>query len=149
MAINFRVIGWILLIIQLNRDLVPINTLCNFGPDWLRNQVSIVLTKFKTAIFNNSRANNSHVTKQISLIIELIWDLVPINILCNFVPDWVRNVVYCANKVKNSYIQSFRTINSGVTGWISLSIELLRDLVPITLHAKLVLIDQEMWSLLC
>ena len=91
-ANNFVVTGRILLIIQLIRDLVPINTLCNFGPDWLRNVVSIVLTRFKTAIFNNSRANNFRVTGPILLIIELIWDHVSINTLCNFGPDWLRNV---------------------------------------------------------
>ena len=92
-ANNFVVTGRILLIIELIRDLVPINTLCNFGPDWLRNVVSIALTRFKTAIFNNSRANNFRVTGPILLIIELIRDLVSINTLCNFGPDWLRNVV--------------------------------------------------------
>ena len=83
----------ILLIIKVIQDLVFINTLCNFGTGWLENQVFIVLTRFKTAIFNNSRANNFSVTREISLIIELIWDLMPINTLCNFGTDWLRNVV--------------------------------------------------------
>ena len=92
-ANNCSVTRRILLIIKFIRVLVPINTLCNFGPDWLRNVVSIALTRFKTAIFNNSRSNNFCVTGQISLIIVLIRDLVPINTLCNFGPDWLRNVV--------------------------------------------------------
>ena len=92
-ANNFGVTGQILIIIELIWDLVPINTLCNFGLDWLRNVVSIALTRFKTAIFNHSRANNFCVTGPILLIIELIRDLVSINTLCNFGPDWLRNVV--------------------------------------------------------
>ena len=92
-ANNFGVTWRILLIIELIWDLVPINTLCNSGPDWLRNVVSIALTRFKTAIFNNSRANNFGVTRRISQNIELIWNLVPINTLCNFGWHWSRNVV--------------------------------------------------------
>ena len=137
-ANNFHVTGRISLIIKLILDLVPINTSCKFGPDWLRNQVSIMLTRFKTAIFNNSRANNFRVSRLISLIIKLIWDLVPINTLCNFGPDWLTNVVSdCANKVKNSNFQSFRANNSGVTGRISLIIELIWDLLPINTSCKL------------
>ena len=41
---NSGVTGRILLTIELIRDLVPINTSCKFGPDWLRNVVSIALT---------------------------------------------------------------------------------------------------------
>ena len=55
-ANSFRVTGRISLPIELIRDLVPINTVCNFGPDCWRNVVSIVLTSLKTAIFNLSGA---------------------------------------------------------------------------------------------
>ena len=92
-ANNFGVTRRISFIIKLMGDLVPINTLCNFSPDWLRNVVFIALTRFKTAIFNNSWANNFRVTGRILLIIKLIWNLVPINTFCNFGPDWLRNVV--------------------------------------------------------
>ena len=92
-ANNFDDTWGISLIIELSRHLVPFNTMCNLGQDWLRNVVSIALTRFKTVIFNNSRANNFCVTGQISLIIELIWDLVSVNTLCNFGPNWFRNVV--------------------------------------------------------
>ena len=97
-ANNFRVTGPTLLIIKFVWDLVPINTSCKFGPDWLRSQVLFALTRFKTAIFNKSRAINFHDTMWISLIIEPIWDLVPINTLCNFGPGWLRNVVSTALK---------------------------------------------------
>ena len=40
--------------IELIRDLMPIYTLYNFGPDWMRNVASIALTRLKTAIFNLS-----------------------------------------------------------------------------------------------
>ena len=42
---NSGVTGRILLIIKLIRDLVARNTSCKFGPDWLRNEVSIALTR--------------------------------------------------------------------------------------------------------
>ena len=51
-ANNSHVTGQILLIFELIRDLMPINTLCNFGLDWLRNQVSITLTRSKIAQFS-------------------------------------------------------------------------------------------------
>ena len=130
-ANNLGVTKQISLIIELIRYLVPINTLCNFGPDWLRNVVSVLLKSFKTTIFNNSMANNFRVTRRILLITELMWDLVPINTLCNFGPDWQKCGLYCTDKIKNSIVQSFRANNSEVTGWISLTIELIRDFVPL------------------
>ena len=92
-AKNFCVPGMILLIIELILDLVPINTSWKFGQVCLKNQVSIVLTRFKTATFNHSRAINFCVTMGILLIIKLIQDLVPINTSFKFGPDWLRNVV--------------------------------------------------------
>ena len=92
----FCVTSLISLIIGQIWDLVHTNILCNFGPDWLRNEVSITLTRLKNRKFQSFRANYSGVTKQISVIIELIWDLVPINISCKFGPDWLRNVVCIA-----------------------------------------------------
>ena len=91
-ANNFGVTRQISLIIELIRDLVPINTLCNFVQiDW--EMWFLSLTRFKTAIFNNSRANNFCVSGQILLIIKLIRYLVPINTSCKFGPDWLRSVV--------------------------------------------------------
>ena len=131
-ANKFCVTRQISLIMKLIRDLMPINTLCNFDPDWLRNVVSIALTRFKTAIFNNSWANNFCATGRISLIIETH----PRSCAYKyFVQLWSRLIekcgLYCANKVKNSNLQYFRCNNSGVTGRILLTIELIRDLVPI------------------
>ena len=49
--------------------------------------------KVKNSNFQYFRGNNRGVTGRISLIIELFWDLVPINTSCKFGPDWFRNVV--------------------------------------------------------
>ena len=49
--------------------------------------------KVKNSNFQSLRANNSGVTGRISLIIQLIRNLVPINTSCKFGPDWLRNVV--------------------------------------------------------
>ena len=140
-ANNFVVTEWILLIIELIWDLVPINSLCNFGPDWLRNVVSIALTRFKTAIFNNSRANNFRVT---GLIFAHYRTHPRSCVYKYFVQLWSRLIekcgLYCANKVQNSNIQYFRGINSGVTGRISLIIELIWDLVAIK-HCMQVLVQ--------
>ena len=114
-ANNFHVTGQISLVIELILDLVPINTSCKFDPDWLRNQVSIPLTRFKTAIFNNSRANNYRVTCWISLYIELIWNLVPINTLCDFPSDWLRNVVSVA-------LPTFKTAIINLSGPVTLEL---------------------------
>ena len=50
-----------------------------------------------------------------------------------FVQLWFRLIekfgLYCANKVKNKNFQYFRGSNSGITEWILLIIELIRDLV--------------------
>ena len=116
---------------------MPINTLRNFGPDWLRNVVSITLTRFKTAIFNNSSANNfrcywadfAHYQTHLRSCVYKY-----------FVQVWSRLIekcgLYCANKVKNSNFQYFRGNSSGVTGQFSLTIELIRDLVPINTSCK-------------
>ena len=52
--------------------------------------------KVKNSNFQYFSGNNPGVTGRISLIIELIRDLVPINTSCKFSPDWLRNVVSIA-----------------------------------------------------
>ena len=111
---------------------MPINTLCNLGPNWLRIVVCIVLTRFKTAIYNNSRANKLRVTHYRTHPRSFAYKY--------FVQLWARLIekccVYCANKVKNSNIKSFRANYSGVTKRISLTIKLFRDLVSINTSCK-------------
>ena len=116
---------------------MPINTLCNFGPDWLRNVVSIALTRFKTAIFNTSRANYFQCYWA---DLAHYWTHLRSCAYKYFVQLWSRLIkkcgLYCTNKVKNSNFQYFRSNNSGVTGWILLIIKLIRDLVPINTSCK-------------
>ena len=121
---------------ELIRDLVPINTLFYFGPDWMRSVVSIMLTRFKTAIFNNSRANNFRVTGRILLIIKIDRDLVPINILCKFGPDWLRNVVSIVLTRSKTAIFNLSGPITRVTGRILLIIKFIRSLVAINTSCK-------------
>ena len=104
-------------IIKLIRNLVPINPLCNFGPDWLRNQVSITLTRFKTVIFSNSRANNFSVTWMILLIIKLI------HIKQNEL-DWLKTYPYSISNALNgdssiNHLHTMNSINFDIDSWIS------------------------------
>ena len=58
---NPGVTGQILLIIELICNLVPIKTSCKFGPDWLRNVVSIALTRKElTDARAHARRTNCH-----------------------------------------------------------------------------------------
>ena len=52
--------------------------------------------KVKNSNFQYFRGNNFGATERISLTIEHIQDLVPINTSCKFGPDWLRNVVSIA-----------------------------------------------------
>ena len=77
---------------SLNIDFYWIHVV-NFNPDWLRNMVSVALTRLKTVIVNTSGPITLELPWRILVIIKFISDLVPINTSCKFGPDWLRNVV--------------------------------------------------------
>ena len=60
-----------------------------FGTHWSTFVDARVLTKSDSAIFANSRANNSDSSALIKSIIELIQDLMVIYILTKFGADWL------------------------------------------------------------
>ena len=60
-----------------------------FGTHWSTFVDARVLTKSESAIFANSRANNSNSSAPIKFIIELIRDLMATYILTKFGADWL------------------------------------------------------------
>ena len=75
-------------IIELIRDLMVIYILTKFGADWSIFVNAGVLTKSYSAIFPNSRANNSRFSDSIYPIIELIRVFMAIYIVAKFGTDW-------------------------------------------------------------
>ena len=75
-------------IIELIQDLMITYILTQFGADWSIFVDDRVLTKSYSAIFQNSRANNSGCSVSISPIIQLIRDLMGIHIVAKFGTDW-------------------------------------------------------------
>ena len=90
-----------------------------------------------SAIFPNSRANNSGCSGSIWPIIELIQDLMGIYIVAKFGTDWS---IFCrckgVNKVKYSKFSNSRADNSDSSGPITSTVILIRDLMVIYILTK-------------
>ena len=80
--------GPITSIIELIRDLIVTYILTKFGADWLIFGDATVQTKSVSAIFPNSRANNSKFSGLICSTIILIQDLMGRYIAAKFGTDW-------------------------------------------------------------
>ena len=86
--ITQTVLVWSTSIIELNLDLKVIYILTKFCADWLIFVDDRVQTKSYSAIFPNSRANNSGCSGTVRPTVELIRDLMGIYILAKFGTDW-------------------------------------------------------------
>ena len=73
---------------ELIRDLMATYILTKFSADWLIFVDARVLTKSVTAIFPNSRANNSTCSGLICFIIKLFRDLMGRYTVAKFGTDW-------------------------------------------------------------
>ena len=72
-----------------NQDLIVIYTMTMFGTNWSAFVDAMVLTKSDSAIFANSRGNNSDSSGPIKSKINLIQDLMVTYILSKFGANWL------------------------------------------------------------
>ena len=78
--------------------------LTKFGAYWLIFVDAGVYTKSDSAIFPNSRANNSRFSDSICPIIKLIRDFMAIYIVAKFGTDWLIFADDKTNMIKQSQI---------------------------------------------